>query len=515
MMAHPDAPQAWDLKGLLEGLAWSGSGGDQRIDGLALDSRAIKPGDLFLACAGTQGHGLDHLSQAAAQGAVAVAAEPAGPWPAERLETVARSLRVPLVVVWDLSRQVSALAGRFFGDPSHRLAVVGVTGTNGKTSCTQFLAQALEPEERCGILGTLGTGFPGQLRAGRHTTPDPVELQAVLADLLTRGARSVAMEVSSHALDQRRAAAVVFETAVLTNLSRDHLDYHGTMERYGAAKLRLFRFPGLRRAVVNVDDPFGRVVSDVLDPGVDTLLYGVGRRTAPTGHAGKSFAWAERVTPTLAGLELDLHTSWGDARLKAPVLGRFNASNLLAVLGVLLQRGLTLEAGVERLARVRPVPGRMEVIGAEPGPLAVVDYAHTPDALEKVLSALREHCPGRLACVFGCGGERDRGKRPEMGAVAERLADRVILTDDNPRGEDGARIIADILGGFSAPQEPLVERQRAAAIRAAVAGARAGDLVAVCGKGHEDYQLVGDLRLPFSDSEQVRRALEEASGSCG
>ncbi len=511
MMARPSVSPVWMLSALLEGLAAMDPGGDVQISGLAVDSRALEPGDLFLACVGTRGHGLDHLGQAVVRGAAAVLAEPAGGWGVERIRMAARELRVPLISLAELSRHASALAARFYAEPSRSLSVVGVTGTNGKTSCTQFLAEALAPLERCGLLGTLGNGFPGELRPGRHTTPDPIELQAVLAGLLSRGARTVAMEVSSHALDQHRAAAVRFETAVLTNLSRDHLDYHGSMDRYAASKLRLFRFPGLRHAVVNVDDAFGRVVLATLEPRVQTLVYGIGRRRSEAHWQG--FLWAETVTPGLAGLELDLHTSWGDTRLQSLVLGRFNASNLLAVLGVLLLHGLSLESAVERLQAVHPVPGRMELIGKGRGPLAVVDYAHTPDALEKVLAALREHCAGRLTCVLGCGGERDRGKRPEMGALAERLADRVILTDDNPRGEDGASIIAEILAGFSAPERALVERHRGAAIRAAVTGSGPGDLVAVCGKGHEDYQLVGDLRLPFSDSEQVRLALQEAAGA--
>jgi len=510
MMARPSLSSPWRLSALLEGLVSQGPGGDAQVSGLALDSRTLGPGDLFLACRGTRGHGLDHLDRALAGGARAVLAEPAGSWDLERIRAAARRMAVPLRPVPELSLHVSALAARFYGEPSQRLRVVGVTGTNGKTSCTQFLAEALTPDEPCAVLGTLGNGFPGELRPGRHTTPDPVELQALLAQLLARGARTVAMEVSSHALDQHRAAAVHFETAVLTNLSRDHLDYHGSMDRYAASKLRLFRFPHLRHAVVNLDDGFGRVVLEALGPDVRRLVYGIGRR--PAGERWPAFLWAETVTPGPAGLELGLHTSWGDARLKTGVLGRFNASNLLAVLGVLLLHGLSLDTAVARLAVVHPVPGRMELIGVGPGPQAVVDYAHTPDALEKLLSALREHCAGRLTCVFGCGGERDRGKRPEMGALAERLADRVILTDDNPRGEDGVCIIADILSGFRAPERALVERRRAAAIRAAVAGSGPGDLVAVCGKGHENYQLVGDLRLPFSDGEQLRLALREAAG---
>jgi UDP-N-acetylmuramoyl-L-alanyl-D-glutamate--2,6-diaminopimelate ligase len=294
---------------------------------------------------------------------------------------------------------------------------------------------------------------------------------------------------------------------VLTNLSRDHLDYHGSMERYGAAKLRLFRCTALRSAVVNLDDPFARAVLDVLSPGTEAVVYGTAGLALPERDVLGEVR-AERVSTRAEGLALELDTSWGRARLCTPLLGRFNASNLLAVLAVLLLHGLPLETAVARLERVHPVAGRMEVVGGGGRPLVVVDYAHTPDALEQVLGALRGHCSGRLTCVFGCGGERDRGKRPEMGAVAGRLADRVVLTDDNPRGEDGDAIVADILEGLPDRDAVRVERNRAAAIRLAVSGARPGDLIAVCGKGHEDVQILGDLRLPFSDRAQVRRALD-------
>jgi UDP-N-acetylmuramoyl-L-alanyl-D-glutamate--2,6-diaminopimelate ligase len=509
MMAQPRRRESRMLSALLQGLLDAPLEQDLEIGGLGLDSREIRPGELFLACRGTNGHGMDHAASAVQQGAVAIAAEPGGVWPAQRIQGQSEALGVPVLLVEALGRRVSRLAARFYGKPSRSLRVIGVTGTNGKTSCTHFMAEALGQTEPCGVIGTLGAGLPGALVPGRHTTPDPVELQGHLARLRDRGIRSVAMEVSSHALDQHRTAAVAFETAVLTNLSRDHLDYHGTMDHYAASKLRLFTSPGLPNAVINLDDPFGRVVMASMKSDTRVIVYGIGGRSLGAGIRVHGFIWAESVLPSRSGLELRLHTRWGNAELLVGVLGRFNASNLLASLGALMLHGMSLKQGVESLRQVHGVPGRMELYGGGEGPMVVVDYAHTPHALEQVLIALRDHCTGRLSCVFGCGGERDRGKRPQMGAVAERLADRLVLTDDNPRGEEPGRILADILGGLDYPDRARVIRDRGEAIRAAITEAGRGDLIAVCGKGHEDYQLVGDLRLPFSDAEQVRQALAE------
>jgi len=511
MMAESMAPARLRLSGLLQGVLDGPIERDPEISGLTLDSREVAPGELFLACRGTTGHGMDHAGVAVQRGAVAIVGEPGGGWPSERIVAQAATHGVPVLAVEALGRQVSRLASRFYGAPSRSLRVIGVTGTNGKTSCTHYLAEAIGQTEPCGLIGTLGAGMPGALVPGRYTTPDPVELQAQLARLRDQGATSVAMEVSSHALDQNRAVAIAFETAVLTNLSRDHLDYHGTMDRYAASKLRLFNTPGLRNAVINLDDPFGRAVLASLPQATRALVYGIGGRSLGADSRADHFLWAEAVLPSRSGLELRLHTSWGNAELFVAVLGRFNASNLLGALAVLVVHGMSFKSAVQRLSEVHAVPGRMELHGGGERPLVVVDYAHTPDALEQVLIALRDHCSGRLTCVFGCGGNRDRGKRPQMGAIAERLADRLVLTDDNSRGEDPGRILADILGGLDHRERALVRRDRAEAIRVAVAEARKGDLVAVCGKGHEDYQLMGAQRLAFSDAEQVDLALAEAA----
>ena len=498
------------LADLLSGLAASKLDAECLISSLSLDSRSIKPGGLFLACAGGDQHGMDYLSQALENGAVAVAYEPDENWNKQKLETMSEDLAIPVIAIPKLSQRASEIAGRFYRHPSHQMSITGFTGTNGKTSCAMFLAQALGEHAKCGVIGTLGNGFPDDLKPSTHTTPDPVELQRVLDSLKREGARSVAMEVSSHALEQRRVEAIHFDVAVFTNLSRDHLDYHGNMEAYGDSKLRLFKMPGIRCAVVNLDDPFGSQVLGRLPAGVLALGYGLNNQDEiPERLDG--WAWAQDIQMNGHGMTVRVKTSRGDGEFQTALLGRFNVSNLLAVLNVLLFRGVSLQTALERLSHLNTVAGRMERLGGAGRPLVVVDYSHTPDALEHALIAARAHTDKQLICVFGCGGDRDTGKRPQMGKIAERLADKVILTDDNPRTEDGDWIITDILDGMERPSSVLVQRDRAKAIRTAVAQAGAGDLVLVCGKGHENYQLVGDQRLDFSDCEQVLLALEETA----
>jgi len=500
--------QGMTLSALLQGVVNVAPVQDCTVTAMALDSRSLSPGTLFCALSGTRRHGMEFAAVAVRQGAVAVLAEPDGQWDEARLIQSAAELKIPVIPVPGLSERLSALAGRYYGDPSQALDLIAVTGTNGKTSVCQFIGQALGDERPCGVIGTIGYGFPGELAAATHTTPDAIRLQAILAELRERGAETVAMEASSHALDQGRAAGVAVDTAVFTNLTRDHLDYHGSMQDYARAKQRLFHLPGLRHAVLNADDPFGLEVLASLNPAVEPLLYGLERDWQPAAH-GPRWLRAERVEPTPRGMNIEIAGSWGEGSLSSPLLGHFNAGNLLAVLGVMLQRGRQLQPALERLARVRGVPGRMERFGDSGQPLVVVDYAHTPDALEQALRVLREHRPRRLICLFGCGGDRDRGKRPLMGAVAERLADHAMITDDNPRGEDGDRIVEEILAGMQAPQRVEVERNRARAIRELVREAAPGDIVLVAGKGHETTQTVGDRVLPFSDREQVTEALNE------
>jgi UDP-N-acetylmuramoyl-L-alanyl-D-glutamate--2,6-diaminopimelate ligase len=459
---------------------------------LRADSRQVQAGDVFVALPGERADGRQFIRQAVAAGAAAVIWEARGhQWDA-RIE--APNLGIP-----DLRHKLGALAAHVYGDPSRRQWVVGVTGTNGKTSCSQWIAQALTRlGQRTAVIGTLGNGFPGELSPATHTTPDAITLQEQLATFLAAGAGCISMEVSSHGLDLGRVNGVAFSAALFTNLSRDHLDYHGTMERYGAAKARLFRWPGLRHAVINLDDAFGAQLAASVDRNrVDVLGYGFGKGEI-SGH---------KLDLSQRGLSLEIETPWGPAAVRSRLLGGFNAANLLGVLGVLLAAGVALPDAAGALADLEPVPGRLEML-REPGrPLVVVDYAHSPDALQKVLETLRALLGegARLICVFGCGGDRDAGKRPLMGEVATRLAHEAIVTSDNPRNEAPLAIIEQIVAG--AHPNYHVEADRAAAIHRAVRSARAGDVVLIAGKGHEPYQEIGDVRLPFADAEVARAAL--------
>ena len=466
---------------------------DIRVSGLTMDSRRVRAGDAFIALKGATAHGITFAPAALAQGASAVIAE--GP-----ASAVFESAAAPVVWVENLRDRVGEIAARFFDRPSAALHVIGVTGTNGKTSIVQLLAAALENlGARAATIGTLGAGLVGAIEAGERTTPDAVSVHGLLAQFRDAGASHVAMEVSSHALDQGRVDAVTFEVAVFTNLTRDHLDYHGTMQAYGAAKAKLFAWPGLRSAVINVDDAFGCELSARLPANVRRLRYAI-------DAAAEIRALNVRIHGD--GLSFDLVTPWGEGTISSSLLGHFNVCNLLAVAGCLGALGYTFAQIPEALSRLRPVVGRMNRLGGGTLPLVVVDYAHTPDALEQTLSSLRAHCTGKMICVFGCGGERDAGKRPQMGAIAERLADAIVVTDDNPRGEDGNAIVAQIVAGLTHPQRARVERDRSAAIALALREARAGDVVLIAGKGHEPYQESGGVKRPFDDADVARRALE-------
>jgi UDP-N-acetylmuramoyl-L-alanyl-D-glutamate--2,6-diaminopimelate ligase len=503
MMAAESNVPAVSLACLLEGLGAEGRVVDAQVSGLATDSRCVRRGDLFLACQGLQVHGLAHVDQAIRQAAVAVVWEPVSD---AQISDIAGSLSVPSAAIAGLSQKLGVIADRFYAHPSNALHVIGVTGTDGKTSVTHFIAQALSAgKQSCGLLGTLGYGVYGVLQAPTHTTPDALRLQAEFAALRDSGVRQVAMEVSSHALHQYRTAAVAFDTAVLTHLSRDHLDYHGSIEAYAEAKRRLFQSPELSCAVLNVRDDFGCRLADELQGRLRIIAY----QSQPDGAARHYADWLELtdVRPLDKGVFLQLESSWGATAFEAPLLGAFNAENLLAALGALLASGLSLQTAVQRLSRVKTVPGRMELFTRQGAARVVVDYAHTPHALETVLQALRPHCSGELVCVFGAGGDRDKGKRPLMGALAERYADRVVLTSDNPRHENPDSILDQIARGFEQPQRALRIVDRAEAIEAAVADAADDDLVLVAGKGHEEYQQRGSERLPFSDRSWVQQVL--------
>jgi len=495
------------LRELLHDVADAGAAGDILVRGLSLDSRSIESGDAFVALSGTRAHGITFAPAASARGAAVILAE--APVPATRAPTAAREVHaaaagqgVPVLWIDGLRHELGPIAARFFGEPSRALHVVGVTGTNGKTSIVQLLAQALDGAgRRVATIGTLGSGLYGALGEGERTTPDVIRVHRLLDEFRAEGAGDVAMEVSSHALVQGRVDAVAFELAVFTNLTRDHLDYHGTMDAYGAAKQRLFSWPGLAAAVVNVDDAFGRALVSTLAPGVALLRYGTGDHEAEITARG--------IVADSSGLAFHLVTPWGEGAVATRLLGRFNVSNLLAVAACLGQLGIGFAAIRAALAALSPVPGRMNRLGGGDSlPLVVIDYAHTPDALEQALTSLRAHCAGELVCVFGCGGERDAGKRPQMAAIAEALADRVVVTDDNPRGEDGDAIVADVVAGFARPRRARIERDRARAIAHAIGAAQPGDIVLIAGKGHEPYQEIGGVRHPFDDAGVARGVLE-------
>ncbi len=478
----------------LEGLS-----ADLAITGLVQDSREVKPGDAFVAIAGFGAHGLNFVDVAREAGAAAVLFEPPAPD-----ELPAPADAIPVV---GLRARMGKMADTFHGHPSAAMATVGVTGTNGKTSTVQLLAQAWTLRgQKAGTVGTLGSGVYPKIVPTGFTTPLVLRMHALLAELRDEGASAVAMEVSSHALDQGRVDGVHFDVAVFTNLTRDHLDYHGDMARYGAAKARLFDWPGLRAAAVNLDDAFGRELFAAVGGKVRALGF------SSRGAAGASVR-AEELVLDGSGIRFMLHAGGQAHPVRSPLLGRFNVDNLLGVATTLFAMGMAPALIADTLSQLLPVDGRMNRLGGEAGaPLVVVDYAHTPDALEQALASLRAHTAGTLTCVFGCGGERDTGKRPQMAAIAERLADRVIVTDDNPRNEDGDAIVADIVAGLKEPARVVVQRDRATAIAQAIGGAGADDVVLVAGKGHEPYQDIAGVKHPFEDAAVARDCLRRREG---
>jgi len=468
-----------------------------KITHVVADSKKVKPGDTFLAFPGERGDGRDYIEQAIAAGANAVLWEDDYVWNA--------SWTVPNLSVPSLRMLAGVIASHVEGDPSRQLWVIGVTGTNGKTSCAHWLASCMSAlNKKTALIGTLGNGFYGELTPTANTTPDALSVQQMFKEYLDQGARCVAIEVSSHGLVQGRVNGVAFDVALLTNLSRDHLDYHGSMESYAQAKAGLFDWHGLKFAVLNLDDLFGTALLETIDRSkVKVVGYGIGKGDV----SGRNLKLSE------AGLELDVHSKWGNGKVRSSMLGAFNASNLLGVLTTLLVSGVDFDDALNQVNQVVPVSGRMQRLGGENKPLVIVDYAHTPDALEKVLMTLREVIsgsndePAKLICVFGCGGERDKGKRPLMGEIATRLADRVIITSDNPRGENAREIIDGIT--VDAKANYHIEEDRSAAIFDAIASAKPGDVVLIAGKGHEDYQEINGVKLPFSDVEVAAKALQD------
>lgn len=474
---------------------------------LVSDSRQVQRGDTFVAYCGEALDGRAFIPAAIERGAASVL------W--ERADFKWRpSWKVKNVSVLNLKRHAGEIASEVYGRPSDSLWTIGVTGTNGKTSCSQWIAQALTRMNRkCGVIGTLGSGTPTRLTPLDNTTPDALWLQWRLREFVRQRMRAVSMEVSSHGLSQHRVSGVKFDVALFTNLTRDHLDYHGTLRNYRTAKARLFRTPGLKTAVLNLDDGFGATLAErTRRRGVQVLGYGFDRALPPALRGRKvARLTASSLRMSADGLAFKVSTPWGAGAVHSPLIGRFNAANLLGTLAVLLASDQALEESICALERVSPVAGRTERYGGGRYPLVVVDYAHTPDALENVLLTLRELIDaadargGKLVCVFGCGGDRDRGKRALMGRIATTLADEVIVTSDNPRSENPRAIIKDILAGTT--RECAVIEDRARAINTALANAHAADIVLIAGKGHEQYQEIAGVRHPFSDAAAVRRAL--------
>ncbi len=469
---------------------------------ITADSRRVEPGVAFAAYPGLHFDGRAYIPDALTRGASAVL------WDSSNFRW-RDEWTAPNVGVDRLQHRLGSIADFIYGNPSRSLWMTAVTGTNGKTSSAHWIAQSMEAcGRRTAVLGTLGNGLVGALAPATHTTTEVTMLHELLAQFRAAGATSVAMEVSSHGLEQGRVNGVKFDVALFTNLSRDHLDYHGTMAAYGAAKARLFAWPGLASVVINADDAFGQSLIDAARArGQRVLTYGMG--TADVA--------ATAMTMDTAGLLLEVTTPWGRTVVAAPVVGAFNASNLLGVLAVLLASDIPLDVATKAMATLTPPPGRMQRLGGNGKPLVVIDYAHTPDALDKALIALRPAVTGagELICVFGCGGDRDPGKRPEMGRIAARLAARVVVTSDNPRSEDPAEIASGIVKGIreTGNRRWVLEPDRAKAIHTTIATATARDLVLIAGKGHETYQERNGVRTPFSDADEAAAALARWNGA--
>ena len=474
------------LAELLDGFA---DAPDLVIDGITLDSRKVDDGFLFLACKGATNHGLDFCDQVVAAGAAAIAFDSST---AKRLPD---NIGIPLIPVANLAARVGEIANRFFAFPSQQMKVVAVTGTNGKSTVAWLLAQCLDIIGKpCAYAGTLGYGVGEIINDDDMTSPDVVELHQRLAGFVAAGAQYAAIEVSSHALDQRRVDGIKFDTTLFTNLSRDHLDYHGDMRAYGEAKAKLFIDHPASRRIINLDSEFGTQLASRCREDVITVSTNFDRVAN-----GRPYVFVRSVVSNVNGSEIAIQSSWGEARFDLPLVGDFNVANALLVLAYLLADDVELAQACEALSQVSAPPGRMQRVSAELGPAVYVDYAHTPGAIEVALRALRVHTRGRLYCVFGCGGDRDTGKRPLMGRAAERLADAVVITNDNPRNENPEDIISEILVGFASAASATVIEDRASAIAWAIADAGDDDVVLIAGKGHENYQLIGDLRLDFSD----------------
>jgi UDP-N-acetylmuramoyl-L-alanyl-D-glutamate--2,6-diaminopimelate ligase len=475
------------LADLLRGLADAPA---CEISGISSDSRAVKAGDLFLACGGESSHGLDYISDALTAGVAAIA------WDSDTASRPLCDVDVPMIAVPRLAAHLGEIANRFHDRPSQAIRVFGITGTNGKTTVAWLIAQCLARlEQSCGYIGTLGAGV-GEIEGGEGmTTPGAIELHGRLAEFRNAGAVCTALEVSSHALAQNRVDGVAFETVLFTNLSRDHLDYHGDMQSYAETKAQLFLDFRTKQRIVNIDSEFGTQLAGRCGLDVVTVSTNFDRVAN-----GRPFVFVRSVVATGSGSQVRVSSSWGDGEFALPLPGDFNVANAVIVLALLLLQGVEMAKACDALASVSAPPGRMQRVAVAEGlPAVYIDYAHTPAAIAFALRALSAHCKGKLWCVFGCGGDRDSGKRPQMAKRAEKRADRVVITNDNPRGEEPSAIIAGIVAGLSKPERATIIEDRATAIAWTIEQAAADDVVLIAGKGHENYQLISGQRLDFSD----------------
>lgn len=466
---------------------------DHKVTGLALNSADVLAGYVFFALSGSQCHGLVFAEDAINKGAVAVVYDPAD----APVNVIENSRFEGWIALPGLAEKLGTIAARFYGDPAEQIKVIGITGTNGKTSCSQFLGQTLDA---CGIIGTLGWGQWGNLKPTINTTPDALTLQKTLLEMQSMQLDSVAMEVSSHGLAQARVNGIGFDGAVITNISRDHLDYHGSMEAYISAKTRLLQTPGLQYTVINLDSDYSECIISEIPKGVAVWAISQHGRRLDSGNTLQ----AEAVCCNQDGVQFDLLWQQQRLRASAPIYGEFNVENLLIVLAVLLANGCAIEQAIERIRQVQAIPGRMESFRLGKATAQVfIDYAHTPDALQSVLSSARAYCQEKLWVVFGCGGDRDQGKRALMGGIAEQYADHVVITDDNPRSENPEAIVSDILSGCNRESTQIIH-DRELAIRTTLLKAEPDDCVVIAGKGHETYQEVAGQRNYFSDRKLLK-----------
>lgn len=493
------------LVALLEGLTSGEVPAENEIMGLTNDSRKIKHGDLFIAYPGQQTNGIQYINDALQSGATAIAIDADAD-----TDDMLPDCNVPMIPVRGLKEKLGVIASRFYDYPSRDLDIVGITGTNGKTTVSYFIANVLSSIQKrpVGLIGTLGIGIYGRLESGVNTTPDPLVLQEQFYDLKKQGARNVVMEISSQGLVQGRVNSIDFSIAIFTNLTEEHLDYHGDMDSYAEAKKGLFLMPGLKQAIINTDDEYGDQLAREMGNLFEVIEYGLGKDESCIVKGNSERVMAKILNCGVDQLSLDINSPWGKGVLHASIGGKFNAYNLLASLAALCLLDVPFERAMQGLSRVKCVPGRMEIFRGDKGPLVIVDYAHTPDALKNALSSIRQSHSGHLICVFGCGGNRDKGKRPQMGSIAESYADRLVLTNDNPRSEDPQAILSDILAGIKNKKMVEVELDREKAMTTAIRNAGVQDIVLIAGKGHETYQEIAGERYPFDDRELARKLLE-------